>query len=31
VLAAPHARPPFITAVLADPAGAVFSVSRPSA
>ena len=31
VLAAPHARPPFVTAVLADPAGAAFSVSRPSA
>jgi len=31
VLVAPHARPPFVTAVLADPAGAAFSVSRLSA
>ncbi|HYI18933.1 MAG TPA: VOC family protein [Solirubrobacteraceae bacterium] len=28
VLAAPHARPPFLTAVLADPAGGAFSVSE---
>ena len=28
VLAAPHARPPFLTAVLADPAGGAFSVSQ---
>jgi uncharacterized protein len=31
VLAAPHDRPPFRSAVLADPAGAAFSVSRLAA